>query len=86
MASLDQSLWSEVSLSPCKLHTLGFLINVQALIKVQGGKMLAKNNRAGSNKRAGGKNFRRKIKVQAQINVQDGNWPITTIIVEVQGK
>ena len=37
------------------LHTLGFLINVQALIKVQGGKMIVKNNRAGSNKRAGGK-------------------------------
>ena len=68
------------------LLTLGFLINVQALIKVQGGKMIVKNNRAGSNKRAGRENFQRKIKVQAQINVQDGNWPITTIIVEVQGK
>ena len=53
---------------------------------MQGGKMILKNNRAGSNKRAWGENFGRKIKVQAQINVQDGNWPITTIIVEVQGK
>ena len=35
-------------------RTLGFLINVQALIKVQGGKMLAKNKRAGSNKLVGG--------------------------------
>ena len=42
------------------LYTLGFLINVQALIKVQGGKMLAKNNRAGSNKRAGGNFFAEK--------------------------
>ena len=75
-----------VIINKIEIYTLGFLINVQALIKVQGGKMIVKNNRAGSNKRAGGKNFRRKIKVQAQINVQDGNWPITTIIVEVQGK
>ena len=38
------------------IYTLGFLINVQALLSVQGGEMPLKNNRAGPNKSAGGKN------------------------------
>ena len=54
--------------------TLGFLLNVQALIKVQVGELSVENKRAGSNKRAGGKMSSQKIKVQVQINVQDGNW------------
>ena len=37
------------------MPTLGFLINVQALLSVQGGEMPLKNNRAGPNKSAGGK-------------------------------
>ena len=55
-----------------KISTLGFLINVQALINVQGGQMLQKNKRAGPNKCAEGKIVDGKIDVQVLINVQGG--------------